>query len=102
MAIASAFVVDQQGRFQLRQPGTHNIMGAWAILFYIVVDQMTIGTRQVIPNNIQRPEDVRKYLQLQRKIKQVILQAILAEANRAILCILIDAPLSRVTKVRRV
>src|SRR5215212_3114691 len=63
---------------------------------------MTIRARKKIADNVQWPKNVRKYLKLQRKIKQVILQAVFPKADRAFLSICIDTSLGRVAKVSRI
>src|SRR5215207_2674980 len=90
MPITAPFIVDQQRGLKLGQPGAQDVMGVGAVLFDVVIDQMSIRPRKIVSDNTQRPEDIRKYFQLQGEIKQVILQAILTEADGAVLRILIE------------
>jgi hypothetical protein len=74
-------------------------MSTGIIFFDIVVDQVPVRSRQVIPHLRQRPQNVGKDLHFQREIEQVVLQTILAETVGAILRIRIDSSLGWVAVV---
>ena len=90
ITVTTALVVDQRRGLEIRQPVTDDIVGAGAVLLHVVVDQMPIRAREMVPDNVQRPEHVGKYLQLQGEIQQVVLQAVFTEAVHGDLSVLVD------------
>src|SRR5512138_811600 len=87
LAIAPTLIVDQQRGIKLRQPGAQDVVSARTVLFHVVIDQMAVGAREIIPDRVEGPKKICKYFQLQGEIQQVVLQAVFAEADRAVLCV---------------
>ena len=102
LTISAALIEDQDRRLEFGQPLSDNVVCAGVVFFDVVVYQVAVCARQVIPDPGIGPEDGGENFKLQREVKQVVLKAIVAETDRAILHVHVNASLGRVPDEGRV
>ena len=82
LAEAGVRVVDDQHRLQARvgmaEPEAHEIVRQRDVLLAVVVDQVTVLCKQMVPRRLRLPDQVPEQLQAEREVEQVALRAELA------------------------
>jgi len=93
-AVAGLVVVDQERRPAVGEPFPHQVVGHGRVFLEVVHDEIGVGRQQVVAAEGERPEMFDKDLELERKVEQVVGQAVFAEARRAGLRLVVDAHLA--------
>ncbi|MBV6467183.1 MAG: hypothetical protein PGMFKBFP_02526 [Anaerolineales bacterium] len=100
VTIARALVVDQQRGVEVGHPLAEDVVGAGAVFFDVVVDEVTIGTREMVAYHRLRPEEVGENLELEGEVEQVVFETVLAKQCGAGLRVGVDAAPGGVARPR--
>ena len=77
--IAGFRIVDEQRRFQVRQPEFEQIVRDRRVLFQVIRDQMVVAAKELGTTPVVGEQRAAEDLDLQGKIEQVVVQAERAE-----------------------